>query len=272
MEVRFGWVCRWNMRCAPRTISRSLSLGVSIAIFLIMGLLSSRAQSPAPANAGVNAADLYRSAMDMYGQLTTAEKDMLSSGNLPSNAAAADLHANLQPIMDTLRSARTADYSDWGPPPASLSENDARAQVTTGRQMLATITQWEAAWSFKTDPAIAVGDIAAQEAIARSDVPHQLGLLVQAGIHISGIRLLNRHVADIPQSSASDIQYIVDPAAQGRCIESAFNGKAAPESKFIADYGNPATRTDSYIQKLIDENHLKVQVQDIGNTFGSGHG
>jgi hypothetical protein len=202
----------------------------------------------------VNAADLYREAAGLYTQFTPGEKDILfNRAPQPDPAQAEALHGALQPIMALLKSARKADYSYWGPAPVSLALDSARSADFTGRQDLSHVTHWEASYVFPGDPAGAVEDLAAQEAIGRSDVPNLLGLLVQAGIHMNAMKLLEKNAASIPSGAAGDISYIVDPAAAERIFEKGMDGEASIIQLRLKEYADPATRDGSYLQKLITD-------------------
>lgn len=208
---------------------------------------------------GVNAADLYKQGIGLYDQLTGEEKDILAGrGSPPDAATPAALHAKLQPIMVVLSNARNADYTDWGPVAATIEGDAAEGAALGGLQNLSRVTHWEASYRFKNDPAGAVDDVATQEAIARSDISGMFGLIVQAGIHMSAIHLLEQNAAAIPSSAAADITYIVDPAALAQIFRKGATGEASMLASELKEYADPARRAGSYLQKLITAAHNVV--------------
>jgi hypothetical protein len=207
---------------------------------------------------GSNAADVYRAAIAAQQQLSPADQAAIQKGYVAGMTpdAAQSLHVSIQPIMDLLRKARSIGNADWGPVPSTQEMDKARGKETVGRQGLSRLTHWEATYLFKTDPAAAVNALAIEEAIGRTDVPNALNLMVQAGIRVYAIRLLDQHIADIPQSADADIRYIVDPHAVLDCVKTAFVGESAPDVQQLAEYNNPATHNNSYIQKQIESGGL----------------
>jgi len=208
------------------------------------------------ARGGVNAADLYEEAATLYGHLTDADKAMFSprTENLDPKAAAA-LYAKIQPILDLLRRARNADYVDWGPIPLDPVGWSAQMEEFNEIQRLASLAIWEADVRFKSDPAGAVGDIAAVEAIGRSNASNLIGLLVQIGVHMSAIKHLEQHVPIIPPAAAPDLATVLSPSALEQSFKSGMNGEASMHQAHLDEYANPATRQGSYLQKMLDLSH-----------------
>jgi hypothetical protein len=224
--------------------------------FLCAETASSSANPASHAGGGVNAADLYRQAMGLCAQLTGEEKDILAGRVSEPDAAKVDaLHAKLQPMMAILRSARNADYTDWGPVATTIEGDAARGTALGGLPSLSRITHWEASYRFKSDPAGAVDDVVTQEAIARSDISDTSGLIIQSGIHMSAIRLLEQNAPTVPSSAKTDIAYIVDPAALAQVFRKGVTGDASNLAIELKAYADPARRGGSYLQKLITADH-----------------
>ncbi len=100
---------------------------------------------------GINGADLYKRAIDLYSGLTDAEKEMLKSlKKKPEQEAAAALYKRIQPIMDLLRKARMANYADWGLGPMTVATN-LGPQIDIERN-LTSVALWDSSYRFSSDP------------------------------------------------------------------------------------------------------------------------
>lgn len=191
---------------------------------------------------GTNAADLYKQAIELYAGLTQQERDLLANRNPKPDAKTAALFAKIQPIMELLRRGRRADYVDWGLGPMSLRGTTNEMTEITSIRQLATLARWDAAYLFQSDPAGAVGDLAAMDALGRSGDDSLIGLLVQDGIHAAGVYLLAQNAAAIPNADAIDFAAIIDPAAVEQGFQNGLNGEAAMLQEMLNEYADPATR------------------------------
>ena len=215
--------------------------------------LADPSPAPSPAHAGSNAADYYKQAIALYGQMPSQDREIFrNQAPQPDATKSAALHATLQPIIDLIMSARNADYTDWGPAPVSTVQDEVRSRDLMGLQGLTYAIRWEAAACFQSDPAKAVNLLAAQVAMGRGDLPNAIGIAVEVGVEMSAVKLLERNVAAIPIQSAADVAFITDPAAARQCFEKGMTAEAAIHQAHLDEYANPATRKGSEIQKYLD--------------------
>jgi hypothetical protein len=195
---------------------------------------------------GINAADSYKEAMGLYAGLTDDEKTMLSHWRDKGDPkAAAALYAKIQPIMDLLRSARKADYADWGLGPMNLQENSNIMARYNSIRDLASLAFWESNYRFQSDPDGAVSDLAATDAMGRSGDDSLIGLLVEYGVHFGGMNVLAQNAGAITSSAGPDLADIVNPAAAEQTFQSGLNGEASMLQALLDEYANPATRNQA---------------------------
>jgi len=208
------------------------------------------ALGPIKRREGINAADLYKEAIGLYAELTEEEKNMLKHPHdkLDPKVAAA-LYAKIQPIMDLLRSARKAEYVDWGLEPI-ISKTNLSGKI--GReQELTALALWDSTYRFQSDPDGAVGDLAAMDAFGRSEADSAIGLLVDDGIHAGAIDLIAQNAAGITGAAGSDLGDILRPATVEQSFQNGMNAEASMMQRLIDDYANPSTRNESMIEESI---------------------
>ena len=192
---------------------------------------------------GVNAADLYPQAITLYGGLTDAEKKML--GNWKANFQADPaLYAKIQPVMDLIRRARKADYSDWGV--SDWMENGQRltAELNAVRR-LASLAAWDSNYRFQTDPAGAVNDLAAMQAMGTSIDQNLEGFLIENGIHGIALNVLAQNAASITTAAGPDLLEITSDAAVQQDFQNGLNGDAAGLQTMLTLLSNPSTRSQA---------------------------
>ncbi|HEX4084350.1 MAG TPA: hypothetical protein VHY22_05530 [Chthoniobacteraceae bacterium] len=202
---------------------------------------------------GINAADLYRNAAALYAQLTDKEKALLRRPRKELSAdEAAALYAKLQPIMDLLRAARAANYFDWGAGPMTpASDIGARFQM---ERNLSTMALWESDYRFQDDPAGAVSDLAALEAMGRDGVDSMLGLMVMDSNHGSIVNLLAQNAGSLGSAAGADLSELLSAASVQQSFQGGLNAEAAMAQAMMDDYNNPATRGQSFVQSLVKQN------------------
>ena len=123
--------------------------------------LADPSPAPSPAHAGSNAADYYKQAIALYDQLSPEDQAIIFKRQQPTADQAAALHAKTQPIAALIRGAKKADYLDFRPLVTNPADPNAISVVTQKVQHLAQTNYWEASYSFASDPADAVADVAA---------------------------------------------------------------------------------------------------------------
>lgn len=235
------------------------------------------AQGPIKRRNGTNAADLYKQAIELYAGLTDQEKGQLKRDAQPDAKTAAALFAKIQPIMDLLRRGRNADYVDWGLGGTGLQGMGNRTAQMTSIQQLALLARWDATYLVQSDPAGAISDMAAMDALGRSSDDSLLGLLVEDGIHEAGLEWLAQNAAAIPNADAIDFGAIVDSAAVEQGFQNGINGEAAMVQEMLNEYADPASRpqVEQYFhtgsitpQEAVSEMEWLAQTeQALGNTL-----
>jgi hypothetical protein len=202
------------------------------------------ALGPIKRRGGINAVDLYKEAMGLYAQLTDAEKKMLERPrDKVDPKVAAALYAKIQPIMDLLRNGRKADYADWGLGPMTFGPaKNAQVEKTLDLNQLA---RWDAIYRFQSDPDGAVDDLAAMEAMNRSENDSLFGLIVQKNMHLGTMSLLAQNAAGITNAAAADLAYITSPATTEQLFQNGMNANAAILQAELDEYANPATRSQA---------------------------
>ena len=209
------------------------------------------ALGPIKRRQGTNAADLYKQAIGLYAALTDEEKRMLMRRRDKLDPkVAATLYAKIQPIMNLLRRARTADYVDWGfGPITSFTDPNLSANLHP-TQDLAFTALWDATYRFQSDPDGAVSDLAAMEAMSRSGVNSLIGLLVEDGVHANGLAVLAQNAASITAVAGPDLADIVNSAVLAQAFQTGMNSEASILQASLDQYADPATRSGSFIQKF----------------------
>lgn len=192
---------------------------------------------------GVNAVDSYSHAMALYNQLTGAEKNTLANWRTkldPQSAAA--LSAKLQPILQLLRDARNADYIDWGADPLKPDAREARLYAM---QYLSQVAQWEANYGFQTDPAEALQDLAAAEALDRNAAGALGGFRLYSDLRAPSIEIIAQNVNALSDGQISDLDFITDPAAVIQASQNIINAQAASMQAVLDQFSDPATRSQA---------------------------
>jgi len=225
------------------------------------------ALGPMKMRTGLNAADLYKQASELYSQLTPAQRAMLMDwdGKQDPKAAAA-LFAKIQPIMDLLRRARKAAYVDWGMPPPKLEPlGDDQARFGIVNQ-LGVLAYWEAQYRFQSDPDGAVGDLAARDALAGAGVDDGIGMVLQCGGHENAVILIAQNIAGVASAAEPDLAQFTNPAVSAQAFQSGVDGHASMLQAFLNEYANPATRDEAepFIHALMDSASRKGQPISAG--------
>lgn len=202
---------------------------------------------------GLNAADLYKQAIGLFAQLTEAEKNIIRHPHDRKDPkVAAALHAKLQPIMDLLRNARKADYADWGLGPTTFENTTNKMTQYQTIQNLAALAIWDSNYRFQSDPAGAVGDLAATEALGASGVDSLIGLLVEQSVHTASLNLLAQNAGALAGGATPDLADIIDSAAVQQNFQTGLADDAAVLQAELDEFANPATRNGSLIQKSMN--------------------
>jgi len=192
---------------------------------------------------GVNAVDAYSRAMALYNQLTDAEKNALKDWRTkldPQSAAA--LSTKLQPILQLLRDARDAGYVDWGTDPLMPDAREARLYAM---QYLSQVAQWEANYEFQTDPAEALQDLAAAEALDRNAAGALGGFRLYSDLRAPSIQIIAQNADALPDGQISDLDFITNPAAVIQASENIINAQAASMQSVLDQFADPATRSQA---------------------------
>jgi hypothetical protein len=192
---------------------------------------------------GVNAVDSYSRAMALYNQLTDTEKNALKDWRTkldPQSAPA--LFAKLQPILQLMRDARTADYVDWGTDPLMP---DAREARFSAMQSLSQVAQWEANYEFQTDPAQALQDLAAAEALDRNSAGALGGFALYSSLRTPTIQIIAQNMDALPNGQISDLDFITNPAGVIQTSQNIINAQAASMQSVIDQFADPATRSQA---------------------------
>jgi hypothetical protein len=193
---------------------------------------------------GINAADLYKRAIDLYSGLTDADKEILKDvKKKPGQEAAAALYEKIRPIMDLLREARMANYADWGLGPMTVATNV--GPLIDVERNLTSVALWDSSYRFSSDPSGAIGDLAALEALGRSGVDSMsiIGLALENGIHNSVINLLAENSAAITGAAGADLADILSPDAAKESFQNAMNSEASMMQGLADQIANPATQS-----------------------------
>jgi len=209
---------------------------------------------------GTNGADLYKQAMGLYAGLSEDEKDMLKHWrDRPDPKAAEALHLKIQPIMELLRRARKADYVDWGMGPMSFDDMSDRSGQYRAVQALAALASWEATCRFGSDPSGALADLAAMEAMGRSEADSAVGLMVEDGIHFLGMNVMAYSASSITNADDPNLAYVLDPAAVARAFQTGLRGEATMVQAGLGAYADLATRKQTTIQKWVTSGTVTPQ-------------
>jgi len=200
-----------------------------------------------PIDKGPNGADLYREAIKLFSALTDDEKKMLA-GNYRSQdpRAAAALYSKLQSIMGLLRQARGAGYVNWdaGQNRSADLASAVTAQVNDA-YALSLVADWEADYRFQSDPAGAVGDIAATDSMAHSVELGLPGILAAGDIHMSGLQILADNATAIPIASQQELATILNPAVIRESYQIGMFNEADAINNLLTGEGDPAANANA---------------------------
>lgn len=232
LNSRWGFICLaclvWLLASAPFSFSAALQ-ATSI--------------SSAPGKrSGRNAVDFYKHAIELYAGLTDAEKEILKHPYDPGKISADEalrLSQQIKPVMDLIRSARKAEYSDWA---LGHLDFDTGVPHLVKVQDLSKVAYWDAGYRFGSDPDGAVSDLAARDAMGRSVDEMAIGFLVDVAINFSGLRLMVANAAHISAGADDDVAYLTDTSEEAAAFARAMEREAVDEQNFIDRYNNPATR------------------------------
>ncbi len=206
---------------------------------------ASATPSPPP---GVNGADLYKRAFELFSALTQEEKNMLAHPRDEVDAEKADaLFEKIQPIMELLRQAKGATYVDWGLGKMRFDKPMPQLKLVTD---LGRLALWDAAYLFPTDSESAVLDLSARVQLGRSIGGDGLiGFLVESSLTTTGIDLIRNNAASLTPPAFSDVMQMVDPSSSTEHFATAMNFEAENFAQALAEMLNdPHTR-----QKVLDD-------------------
>ena len=196
-----------------------------------------------PQHSGLNAADLYKHAIGLFEELTEAERQILKQHFQPGRMKAEDaaaLSEKIQPIMDLLREARKAGYADWGVGNAGF---DVPMNYIAKAQEIGQLAYWEAGYRFQGDPAGAVLDLAAREALGRSVDDSALGFLVNDSFNATALSLIAQNAGRIPPAAYPDLAGLTDTTETVDAFAIAMEGEAAMVQNLVDRFNDPATRS-----------------------------
>jgi hypothetical protein len=242
---------------------------------VLRGILGAGVALWAQSSAGrelVNAADLYKQAYALYGQLSANEKDMLTiwrdreptkpPPEITDPDAARALYGKIQPIMELLRRARRADYLEWGtntrmdpphPPAMDLTSLEKKYLEEYLVHTLKEMVIREAGYRFHRDPDGAVGDLAALVAMGRNGSDSRGVLYLAYSIHSDSVELIAKNLGRLTNASGPDLAEITSTATIKQMFEGAMKGEAQALKRELAVYANEATRGDSSIPEWAKE-------------------
>lgn len=178
---------------------------------------------------GVNGADIYAKAMALYSRLSDADQRALQDWSNdwiddpkwstdPKLRANAAFYGRLQPILSLLRQARKADYLDWGIDPRNPGGS-------SDLWVVSRVGLWSAAYEFQADPELAVGDLAAAQALGWSWSSGSREFSYSPTSEV--FTMLAQNAPLVPEDAAADLNYILDPAAAMQSVRDAFKTNEA---------------------------------------------
>ncbi len=186
-------------------------------------LSDERAAEPA-LRTGVDASDFYKDAFALFDHLTDEEKQMLSRPTEEVDAdAARALFEKIQPIMELLRRAATADFCDWGFGPITF---DSPMPHLGKAQNLGKVALWNAAYRFPTEAKGAIGDLAARAKLGSHLSEMLIGMLVETSFERSAINLLRQNAGSLDVVSAYQARMFLSESALDRDLAVAMQGEA----------------------------------------------
>jgi hypothetical protein len=195
------------------------------------------------AQSRVNAADSYSRAMALYNQLTDSEKNALKDWRTKLDPQSAEaLFEKLQPILGLLRTARNADYVDWGTDPLMPDAREARFNAM---QYLSQVAQWAANYEFQADPADALQDLAAAEALDRNAAGALGGFRLYSDLRAPSLQIIAQNVDALPAGQISNLDFITNPAAIIQASQNIINAQAASMQSVLDQFADPATRSQA---------------------------
>jgi hypothetical protein len=192
---------------------------------------------------GTNAAEMYHQANELYKQLSADDKKALRDMNKDLDPKrVADLTAKIQPIMQLLRDARTANYVDWGPDDFSTAQGQKRAEANGTVLALSRVARWDATYHLDSDPELAIGDLAAADAMASNNSIDPTAYTISCSVHEDGLAVLEQSAGALSSLSAQDAALISDNTWISQDFKSMADSGASVYQNLLDQYLDPATR------------------------------
>lgn len=193
---------------------------------------------------GVNAADFYKDAYQLYQALSDREKYILRHPTEELDAKEAEaFFAKIQPIMELLRRAKNeGTYADWG---ISAPRFDTPVPQIQAAMELGSLARWNAAYRFDNDPAGALDDLQAQSMLAHS-VGNQamLGTLVAAALDAGAVDLIHDHLAELTPELMQQAAQLMRDDGRGEELTSALAAEAKALQATAEQMSDPAARRE----------------------------
>jgi hypothetical protein len=201
---------------------------------------------PEPPRARVNAADLYKQAFALFDELTDDEKRMLKNPRDEVDADKADeLFKKIQPILELMRKAGAADYSEWGVGPIRFDTSLAHVQKSVD---LGRLALWSAAYRFPTDPQGAVDDLATRARLGRALPDTLLGLVVEASFDRGAVDLVSQNAGALNAAAGARLNEMLRDDAYVADFSRAMQGEV---SSVLATADDLSTKTMDDVAKLL---------------------
>jgi hypothetical protein len=152
-----------------------------------------RISPQAKIESGPNAANLYKNALSLYGQLTEQEKETLTKWHdLPDAETAKALAARIRPILELLHQAAKEENCDW-----SLGSYSFFREPTQLSKMrpLVYVALWDASYQFTSDSDSAFGDLQDLEQLGHNLCDPGAGAAVELGIERAALKVVQLNAA-----------------------------------------------------------------------------
>jgi hypothetical protein len=195
---------------------------------------------------GINAADFYKQAIALFKQLSPEDQAALRTTRkkLDPKIAAA-LFVKIQTIMELLRKAQGANYSDWGArvlSPDNPEEADAFAAEINTINDLAAIAQWDANYLLQSGSDGGLQDLVLAEQVSHSGDPSVMSYLIETAMHTRGLSVIAQNIGMIPAGSDALLASMTQGSNTEADFQQGMNGEAAAIQAIIDEYNDPATR------------------------------
>ena len=197
-----------------------------------------------PQRKGTNAADIYRQAFELFDALTDDEKEMIKSPRDEVDAdKAEELFKKIQPILELMRQAGVADYSDWGTGPVRF--NTPMPHLVKSME-LGRLALWSAAYRFKDDPRGAVNDLAARTPLARSLSGTLIGFLVGTSFENSATDLVAQNAGAMDAVATAQFTAMLRDPSYADGFSRAMEGEVSGVRAFADEIATATTADEAY--------------------------